>query len=73
MIWLKSIGIGLAAVIVTIVFVFVAVAITIRIRSDTSVVAVDLVSYSRELWVRVVLLFAFVFGFLWEYQRTRHK
>jgi ethanolamine transporter EutH len=69
MIWFKSFGVGLLAVLVTIPIGFVLLGLILKAKSGLPSISIDVVSLSRNLVVRLVLLLVFALGFLWEYRR----
>jgi ethanolamine transporter EutH len=73
MIWAKSFGVGLLAVLVSIPIGFLLLGLILKVKSGLPSIGIDIVSLSRNVVARRVLLLVFVLGFLWEYRRLAHR
>lgn len=69
MVWLKSLGVALLVVLGSIPIGFLILGRILKVRSGLPSISIDILSLSRNLVVWLVLLLAFVLGFLWEYHR----
>lgn len=73
MIWFKSFGVGLLVVLVSVPIGFLVFGLILKTKLGLSSVSIDVVSLSRNLVVRFVILLVFLLGFLWEYRRLIHR
>jgi hypothetical protein len=62
MIWIKSFGMGLLAALITVPMIFVCLGLILKAKSGLPSIGIDVVAYSRELWVRLIILLAFLIG-----------
>lgn len=71
MIWFKSFMVGLLSVLLAMPVIFIVLGVILKAKSGLPSIAIDVVSYSHNIAVRLILVTVFVIAFFWEYLRLR--